>query len=62
MTFLAMCAVPVCVYMLESVLFLHVELFGASDSLSERIRILSVINVENWFMLNKKQPITSRLN
>ena len=40
----AMLAVPGCVYMLESVFFLNVAVFGVSDSLAERIHIFSVGN------------------
>ena len=53
----AMFAVAGCVYKLESVFFLNVEVFGVSDSLGERIRNFSVGNVElifnNWFRLAK---------
>ena len=35
----AMFAVAGCVYMLESVFFLNIEVFGVSDSLGERIHI-----------------------
>ena len=35
----AMLVVPGCVYMLESVSFLNVEVFGVSDFLGERIHI-----------------------
>ena len=52
----AMFAVAGCVYMLESVFFLNVEVFGVNDSLGERIHVFSVGNVElifkNWFRLN----------
>ena len=37
-----MFAIPGCLDMLESVFFLNFELFGASDSLGERIRVFSV--------------------
>ena len=60
----AILAVPGCVYMLESVSFLNVEVFGVSDSLGERILSFSVRNVElsfkNWFMLSMPRP--SRLS
>ena len=56
----AMFAAAGCVYMLESVFFLNVEVFGVNDSVSERIRVLSVGNVElifkNWFRLNMLRP------
>ena len=49
----AMFAVAGCVYMLESVFFLNVEVFNVNDSVGERIRVFSVGNVElifkNWF-------------
>ena len=41
----AMFAVAGCVYMLESVFFLNVEVFGVTDSVGERIRVFSV---EMW--------------
>ena len=41
-----MCAVPGCVYMLESVFFLNIEALGVSDFVGERIRIFSVGNLE----------------
>ena len=50
------------VYMLESVFFLNVEVFGVSigDSVGERIRVFSVGNVElifkNWFRLSMRRP------
>ena len=51
----AMLAVPGCVYMLESVSFLNVEVF------SESIHIFSVGNVElsfkKWFMLSMPWPV-----
>ena len=61
MTFLvALCAVPGLAWMLESVFFLNFKPFGVSDSLGERIRVLSVGNVEfifqNWFALNLPRP------
>ena len=57
----AMFAVAGCVYMLESVFFLNVEVFGdINDSVGERIRVFSVGNVElifkNWFTLNMLRP------
>ena len=56
----AMFAVPGCVYMLESVFFLNVDVFGVTDSVGERIRVFSVGNVElifkNWFRLNMLRP------
>ena len=56
----AMFAVAGCVYMLESVFFLNVEVFGVNDSVSERIRVFSVGNVElifkNWFRLGVRRP------
>ena len=55
-----MFAVAGCVYMLESVFFLNVEVFGVSGSLGERIHIFSVGNVElifeNWFRLSMLRP------
>ena len=61
MTFLvAMFAVAGCVYMLEGVFFLNVEVFGVNDSVGERIRVFSVGNVElifkNWFRLSMPRP------
>ena len=44
-----MFAVAGCVYMLESVFFLNVEVFGVNDCLGERIRVFSVGNVELIF-------------
>ena len=41
----AMFAVSGCVYMLESVFFLNVEVFGVNDSVGERISVFSVGNV-----------------
>ena len=64
----AMFAVPGCVYMLESVFFLNVEVFGVNDSLGERIRVFSVGNVElifkNCFALRSlsKPPHTYQFN
>ena len=56
----AMFAVAGCVYMLESVFFLNVEVFGVTDSVGERIRVFSVGNVElifkNWFRLSMRRP------
>ena len=57
----AMFAVAGCVYMLESVFFLNVEVFGVvNDSVGERIRVFSVGNVElifkNWFRLSMRRP------
>ena len=56
----AMFAVAGCVYMLESVSFLNVEVFGVTDSVGERIRVFSVGNVElifkNWFRLSMRRP------
>ena len=56
----AIFAVAGCVYMLESVFFLNVEVFGVNDSLGERIRVFSVGNVEpifkNWFRLSMLRP------
>ena len=56
----AMFAVAGCVYMLESVFFLNIEVFGVSDSLGEKIRDFSVGNVElifkNWFTLSMLRP------
>ena len=56
----AMFAVGGCVYMLESVFFLNVEVFGVKDSVGERIRVFSVGNVElifkNWFRLRRRWP------
>ena len=56
----AMFAVAGCVYMLESVFFLNVEVFGVNDSVGERIRLFSVENVEfifkNWFRLSMRRP------
>ena len=56
----AMLVVPGCVFMLESVFFLNVEVFGVNDSLRERIHIISVGNVElifkNWFTLSMPRP------
>ena len=53
----AMFAVAGCVYMLESVFFLNVEVFGVNDSVGERIRVFSVGNVfKNWFRLNMLRP------
>ena len=55
-----MFAVAGCVYMMESVLFLNVEVFGVNDSVGERIRVFSVENVElifkNWFSLSMRRP------
>ena len=52
----AMLAVSGCVYMLESVFFLNVEVFGVNDPLSERNRVFPIGNVElifkNWFTLS----------
>ena len=56
----AMFAVAVCVYMLQSVFFLNVEVFGVNDSLGERIRAFSVRNMElifkNCFRLSMLWP------
>ena len=56
----AMFAVAGCVYMLESVFFLNVEVFGVNDSVGERIGVFSVGNVElifkNWFRLSMRRP------
>ena len=56
----AMFAVAECVYMLESVFFLNVEVFGVDDSVGERIRVFSVGNVElifkKWFWLSMRRP------
>ena len=56
----AMFAVAGCVNMLESVLFLNVEVFGVTDSVGERIRVFCVGNVElifkNWFRLSMRRP------
>ena len=56
----AMFAASGCVYMLESVFFFNVEVFGVNDSDSERIRVFPVGNVElifkNWFRLNMLRP------
>ena len=56
----ALFAVAGCVYMLESVFFLNVEVFGVNDSVGGRIRVFSVGNVElifkNWFRLNMLRP------
>ena len=56
----AMFAVAGCVYMLESVFFLNVEVFGVNDSVGERIRVFSVGNVQlifrNWFRLSMRLP------
>ena len=54
MTLLAaiMFAVAGCVYMLESVFFLNIEVFGVNDSVGERICVFSVGNVE----LNMLRP------
>ena len=61
-----MFAVARCVYMLESVFFLKVEIFGVSDSLGERIRIFFVGNIElifkNWFTLNIPHPSSSLIH
>ena len=38
----AMFAVPGCVYMLDSVFVLNAEVFGVSDSLGEKISVVSV--------------------
>ena len=55
-----MFAVAGCVYMLESVFFLNVEVFGVNDSVGERIRVFSVGNVElifkNWFTFSMRRP------
>ena len=61
MTFLvATFAVAGCVYMLESVFFLNVEVFGVSDSLGKRIHTFFVRNVglifKNWFRLSMLRP------
>ena len=37
----AMFAVGGCLYMLESVFFVNVEVFGVTDSVGERIRVFS---------------------
>ena len=54
------------VYMLESVFFLNVEVFGVSDSLGERIHIFSVGNVElifqKWFTLTMPCPSSSLIH
>ena len=56
----ALFAVAGCVYMLESVFFLNVEVFGVNDSLGERVHIFSVGNVElifkNRFTLSMPRP------
>ena len=56
----AMLAVAGCVYMLESVFFKNVEVFGVNDSVGERIRVFSVGSVElifkNWFRLDTLRP------
>ena len=56
----AMFVVAGCVYMLESVFFVNVEVFGVTDSVGERIRVFSVGNVElifkNWFRLSMLRP------
>ena len=56
----AMFAVGGCVYMVESVFFLNVEVFGVNDSVGKRIRVFSVGNVElifkNWFRLSRRRP------
>ena len=56
----AMFAVAGCVYMLESVFFENVEVFGVNDSVGERFRVFSVGNVElifkNWFRLDTLRP------
>ena len=53
-------AVAGCVYMLEGVFFLNVEVFRVNDSFGERIRVFSVGNVElifkNWFRLSVRRP------
>ena len=60
-----MLAVAGCVYTLESVFFLNVEVFGASDSLGGRSRIFSVghAHVElifhKWFTLSMPPPSSS---
>ena len=52
----AMFAVARCVYMLESVFFLNVGVFGVGDSLGGTIHIFFVGNGElifkNWFRLS----------
>ena len=57
----AMLTVPGCVYVLESVFFLNVEVFGVNDSLGERIRVSSVGNVElifkNWFTFRGREDV-----
>ena len=67
MTFLvAIFAVPGCVYMLESVFFLNVEVFCVSDFLGERIRIFPVGKVElifkNWFKLSIPRASSSSIH
>ena len=61
-----MLAVPGCVYLLESVFFVIVEVFGVSNSLGERIRIFSVGNVElifkNWFTVSMPRPSSSLIH
>ena len=60
----AIFAVAGCVYMLESVFVLNVEMFGVSDSFGERIHIFFVGKVElifkNCFRVSMPQP--SRLS
>ena len=52
--------------MLESVFLLNFKLFGVSDSLGERICVLSVGNVEfifqNWFTLSILLPPSSSIH
>ena len=59
----AMFAITGYVYMLKSVFFLNVEVFGVGDSLGERIHIFYVGNVElifkNWFTLSMPRPSRS---
>ena len=58
--FVSLFVVAGCVYMLESVLFLNVRVFGVNDSVGERIRVFSVGNVElifkTWFRLSMRRP------
>ena len=55
-----------CFYMLESVFFLNVVVFGISDSIGERIRIFSVGNVElifkTWLTLSMPRPSSSSIH
>ena len=59
----AMLAVPGCAYMLESVFFLNVAVFGVSDSLAERIQCGNVVLIfQKWFTLSMPRPSSSLIH